>query len=524
MPRTTITKPCPQFYNCNNPVALSGDSEYRAGTCTKCNRISIWSDTRQCWLKVAPGRPDVAWYPCLKCNDDCGRPGQHCRDCAWVLLCRKTGVAPIRAGAINSRGAIIFSLEIASEVCTLHKMYRIKLNEIKAFLRPHRHRPAQGTEQWKDDRKLTIGGSELNMLLKDEKRLVGQKCGILPGMGDNILSCNWGSVFENTLRNITSLVLRTPIFEASSIPSAEVDGKTYSMDGMGVVRYFCDEWNGKPYDFFMYLNTLFEYKCPLSREIVQGEVYADYIPQCKSGMSDLALPDIALYVEGVFRISRFEELGNNPHVEDWLHVSRGKRKTWLSEGGNPYKQLPMSYGFIGFYMDDALIPEEGACLVDWIQSGNVDFAKLENQSQLNKLFKWVRQGLVKTWGSEMVFQSREWKRCKWFADQRIPIHDHHVDMDKQAVQFHRWVATSSKISLGILGYKLLDINAVPVEKEEGYTRRYEQQIRAALDKVKKLNAIEDPALRRIEYNNMYGIEEEVHIEEDQSAALDDFIM
>lgn len=403
-------------------------------------------------------------------------------------------------------------------------MYKIKLKEIKAFLKPHKHLPAQGSEEWKLGRMTTIGGSELSMLLKDEKRLVGQKCGLISGMGDNILSCNWGSVFESTLRNITSLVLRTPIFEASSIPSAEVTGKTYSMDGMGVVRYRCDEWNGVAYDFFMFLTTLFEYKCPLSREIIQGEIYPDYVPQVLSGMSDLALPDIALYIEGVFRISRFEELGNNPHVEDWLHVSRSKKKTWLSESGNPYKQLPMSYGFMGFYMDDALIPEDGACLVDWIRSGNMDFAKLDNQPQLNRLFKWVRQGLIKTWGSEMTFQSREWSRCSWFANQRIPIHDHHVDMDGQAVQFHRWIADARKIPLGILGWKLLDINTAAAEKTQGYTAQFTPQIHAALEKIKLLNAIEDPSLRVIEYNRMYGIEEEVHSVQDHGTSLDDFII
>lgn len=399
-----------------------------------------------------------------------------------------------------------FDISVEDVGLQLLAMYKQKLIEIKEFLKDYKDQPKQGTEAWKEMR--GIGGSELNLLLKDERRLVGQKVGVVKNMGDNILSCNWGSVLENTLRNIVSLVYRTPIFEATSIPSAEVRGKTYSMDGMGVCRFYCDEWNDKDYNFFMYFLTLFEFKCPWSREIVQGEVYPDYIPQVLSGMCDLGLPEIALYIEGVFRISRFEELGNNPHVEDWLHVSSSS-KSWLAHSGNPRAQLPMCYGFLGFYMEEALIPDEsGWLLLDWISNGNIDFAKLESQGQLNLLFKWVRQGLVKTWGSEIVFQRREWARCRWFADQRIPIRDHHVDMDSEAVAFHRWCLDGNRIPLGIMGWKLLDINAVPVEKQTGYTKQYEHQITSALEKVSRLKAIEDPAERLIEYNRMYDIKEE----------------
>jgi hypothetical protein len=403
-------------------------------------------------------------------------------------------------------------------------MYKIKLQQIKDFLRPYKHQPKQGSEAWKEMR--GIGGSELNQLLKDEKRLVGQKVGLIKNMGDNILSCNWGSVFETTLRNVVSMVLQTPIFEATSIPSAEVQGKTYSMDGMGVVRYFCDEVDGKPYNFFMYLNTLFEFKCPWSREIIQGEIYADYIPQVLSGMCDLALPEIAMYIEGVFRICRHEELANTPYVEDWLHVSTNQ-KSWLRESGNPHRQLPMCYGFLGFYMEDAILPDDpdSNIIVDWIQHGNMDFAKLESQGAINKLFKYVRKEVIKTWGSGIVFQPKEWGRCSWFEAQRIPIKARYVDMDLEAVAFHRWCADRDFLPLGTMGWKLLDLNAVPIEKEVGYTKKYEPQIRAALEKIKLLKAIEDPGLRMIEYNRMYGIEEELTgVQEDNSSALDDLIL
>lgn len=402
-------------------------------------------------------------------------------------------------------------------------MYKIKLEAIERFLEPYKNQPRQGSEAWKAMR--GIGGSELNMLLKDEKRLVGQKVGLVRGMSDGILSCNWGSVLEATLRDITSRVLCTPIFEATSIPSVEVRGKTYSMDGMGVVRYFCDEVNGRRYPCFMWLTTLFEYKCPFTREIRPGEIYADYIPQVLSGMSDLAIPEIALYVEGVFRISRFEELANTAHVEDWLHCSANPR-SWLHRSGNPRGQLPMCYGFLAFYMRDAVVPEDAAFQVaEWIRHGNVDFAKLENPAALNTLLRCVRQGLIETWQSAITYQPREWRRCDWFAAQRIPVHARHVDMDREAIRFQRECIDRGHIPLGILGYKLLDLNVVPIEKEPGYTKKYEAEITGALARVQALKQIEDPGMRMLEYNRIYGIDTTpTGQQEDNTQALDDLLI
>lgn len=393
-----------------------------------------------------------------------------------------------------------------------------KLQQIRKYLMPYANQPKQGTKAWLRIR--GIGGSELNMCLRDEKRLVAQKTGLIRGMGDNILSCNWGSVLESTLRQITSRVFGTPIFEATSIPSREVKGKTYSMDGIGVVRYRCDRWNDKPYDFFMHMTTLFEYKLPWTREPVPGEIYPDYEPQVLSGMSDLGIPEICLYIEGVMRICAFEDLGNNSRVAEWLHQNRSV-KSWLHKSGNPYQQRPMSYGFLGLYMTEAVLPDDpdANSIYEWLKHGNMDFGKLDSQNLLNRLFKFIRKEHVRVWDSERVYQPREWSRCEWFANQQIPIRGSYVDMDHEAIRFHRWCADHDYMALGVLPYKLLDINVVPIQKEEGYTRRYEPEITAALTKIRQLNAIDDIGDRLIAYNRIYGIEDEPVDVDDLDALL-----
>lgn len=381
-------------------------------------------------------------------------------------------------------------------------MLRNKQRQLKQFLEKYKNLPVQGSEKWVKNREGTIGGSELDRLLKDESGLVATKIGLkkIPDM----LAMRWGSLLEDTLRNITSLLLRTAIYEAGSIPSAEVSGKTYSMDGMGIVRFLCDQWDDKPYEFFMFMTTLFEFKCPYSRQIVPGEVYRDYIPQVKSGMCDLAIPEIALYIEGVFRISRFEELGNNPHVESWLH-----------RDGNPRGLLPMAYGFIGFYMESPDVPDDDDAwdVFNWIQSGEMDFAKLENPASLNRLLKFAtKTGDVKRWQSAIQFQPQELSRCEYFRDQKIPIATTSVDMDEQLVAFYRHCRLNGLLPLGILGIKLLDLNIVPVEKEPGYTKQFEPQIHTALEKINRLQQVEDPGDRELAYNELYGLADTAKLE------------
>lgn len=370
-------------------------------------------------------------------------------------------------------------------------MLQTKVQALKAFLHRYKDLPKQGTQAWLDNR--GIGGSELDRLLKDEAGLVANKIGLtrIPDM----LAMRWGSMLEDTLRNIVSIIFRAPIFEASSVPSAEVAGKTYSMDGMGIVRFLCDQWEGKDYEFFMFLTTLFEFKCPYSRAIKQGEIYRDYIPQVLSGMCDLGLPEIALYIEGVFRISRHEELSNSPHVEQWLH-----------KAGNPLQLKPMSYGFIGFYMLSPDIPDdpEAWCLFDWLRSGQTDFAKLENPMALNRLLKFMKTEDVQRWSSAQNFSPQEFARCPYFAGQKIPIPHHTVDMDEQLVEFYKFCREHDYFPLGTLGIKLMDINVVAIEKEPGYTKKYETEIHAALEKIQILKSIEDMGEREIAYNEMYN--------------------
>lgn len=390
-------------------------------------------------------------------------------------------------------------------------MLKSKVQTLNDFIDKYKDLPKQGTKEWHAIR--GIGGSELNRLLKDEAGLVANKVGLtkIPDM----LAMRWGTLLEDTLRNICCCIFNTNIYEASSIPSADVKGKTFSMDGLGIVRFLFEQADDKDYEFFMFMFTLFEFKCPYSREIKQNQVYPEYIPQVKSGMSDLDIPEIALYIEGVFRVSRYEELCNSPWVETWLHKK-----------GNPKNHLPMSYGFIGFYMEVPDIPDEsdGYLLYNWLANGNNDFAKLENTNSLNSLLKFMKAGDVKCWSSAQNFSPKEFSRCQYLASQKIPIPKLNCDMDDQLGEFYKFCRLSNFFPLGILGIKLMDINIVAVEKEPHYTKQFEPQILAAIHKINLLNAIEDISERQLVYNQLYNKKSNVELTDDEDLGnLDSYI-
>jgi hypothetical protein len=372
-----------------------------------------------------------------------------------------------------------------------------KLKILKEFLLKHIDGPAQGTQAWLDQR--GIGGSELDMLISDPARLIAQKVGLdkLPDM----LAMKWGNILEDTLRDTMKYILKTNIWEATSVPSALVAGKTYSMDGMGLVRLLCDRWNDEPYEFHMFFLALFEFKCLYSRAPEYGKVFSKYIPQVLSGMSDLQIPELCIYVEGVFRLARFDQLDNSPDCE-----------TWLQRDPNPRVLTPLSYGFLGFYIESHQLLNkieddwERRMLENWVARETTDFAKLESPKLLNVLFKYVKAGIVNVWHSDRCYFSKRFAQldCDWLRGQRIKVPNKIVDMDTELKSYYfKFIEPQKFYNLGVLGFKLFDINIVTVEKDPLYTKKYESNITIATDQIKQLKSIADINEKREAYYQMF---------------------
>lgn len=367
------------------------------------------------------------------------------------------------------------------------------MQKIDNFIKQWSFLPEQGTKEWLAMR--GIGGSEMKLLLTNMAELVLRK--ITSTEMQSMLPMVWGTVLEPVIRKITEMIFKIDIYESGSIPSCQVKGKTYSMDGLGLTKLRFQKWNSTNKYFWTYVISLFEFKCPFSRVIKQSEIYPDYIPQVKSGLSDIDISQIGIYIEGVFRICNFEDLGYNRQIINWLQPSNG--------------QKPISWGFIGFYVDNVDFisdyPEETYNIYNWLQNGQIDFAKTSKSNLLN-LFHWVKKKQIKTYISSMGFASEELKRVEFFENQPLKVNTVMIDAEKELSIFYQFTRKSSSMPLGVLSIKLVDLNIVLVEKEQNYTKKYEKEITEACSIIEKLNAIEDINDRMEEYNKIFNIKSE----------------
>lgn len=363
---------------------------------------------------------------------------------------------------------------------------------ISEFLDRWKHLPEQGSEDWVAARPLKVGGSELYSLQRSMSQVVANKIGLkqIPTM----LAMLWGNTFEPVIRNICSIVTATSIHEAGSIPSEEVpDYKNYSMDGMGSVVF--RNRDGQPERHI----TLFEFKCLYSRKPVPGEIPQNYQPQIKSGLCDLGITQTGLFVEAVFRMCSVPQLGYGPERTTAL----------LTRDYVPKDAIASAYGMVGVYTDAlyADTPYALAYITEKMQREKIpDYGMDENLDYgvLEYIMKCMREGRFQSWYSRICMDGDAMAKRTPMIDKHGFRKPHlHVDMQAELDGFVEWTRQNGKILVGVIPWKLFDINMVAVEKEPGYTLQHEPLLRECITTVKELLAITDLAERYAEYNRRF---------------------
>lgn len=346
--------------------------------------------------------------------------------------------------------------------------------------------PPQGSAEWLSQRGGSCGGSELHRLQTGEREFVGQKCGLVTI--PSILPMTWGTVFECVARDISEEIFSTDIYESASIPSIEHPLKTFSPDGIGIVELRARNSRGLSVRALLYV--LFEYKTLWSRIPVPGVVYRDYIPQVKSGLADLGIPDIAIYIEQVIRLCSLRQLRTDDGSCNGIHYK-------------PYTATvqPIATGCMIVYADSRT-PQTDV----WLTDPGFDFGETGTGVNIHDLLLAIKTGVLNaTLAPISINYSRLRARSEFARAQCLD--------GKQArllPGIREKVATlerSGRVVAGFLPFKVMDLNIVPVHKETGYTRRRSDVINAAMEKVFQLQKITNEAERWAAYNHMYGRED-----------------
>lgn len=378
----------------------------------------------------------------------------------------------------------------------------------------------QRDTRWYAAMGVTVGGSELAAIMGRNPYsgffdVVASKLVTLAG-GNSWTgggeACWWGTLFEDVIGAYVEADLGAPI-RGDDICIQAVAGHRNSPDGYIVARLY----HGAGGSLHLWTTDmspdiptvlrilLLEFKCPMSRKPL-GVVPRQYLPQVWSGLAVSPVAHLGLYVDAVFRKCGILDLGDMPDYDTDYH--RYDRGAW---------EHPVAWGLIGVYAPrldaprrvrlgwrgdewaagdpDPDAPDADASLAAWQIHSTYFGLQLNNQAATcevadlgdmeARLFNRAL-GLI----DRKRFPVTRGAAC--FADGRGAAL--HTDRDiGRAVEALRLGAPADHWLLGILPWKLFEVNYIPVDRRPGFMEEVAPLIEEVHRTVKEARAAADPA-------------------------------
>lgn len=340
---------------------------------------------------------------------------------------------------------------------------------------------------------VTVGGSELAALMGRNSYssffdVVESKLATLAG-GSSWTgggeACWWGTLFEDVISAFVEADLGSPA-RGGDICIQKYPGHRNSPDGYIVARIY------RGVDGALHLWTtdmdpgvptaqrilLLEFKCPMSRK-PRGSVPRQYVPQVWSGLAVSPVAHFGLYVDAVFRKCGAGDLGDTPNYDAaYHHYDRG---AW---------GLPVAWGLIGVYaprLDAARGVRLGWLGDEWAAGDpdpNDDDADASQAAwQLHSAYFGLAPSLsydeaVDLGGMESrsfnralgLINRRRFPVCRGaacFADGRGAALHSSRDV-AAAVETLRAGAPAAHWLMGVLPWKLFEVDYLPVARRPGF--------------------------------------------------------
>lgn len=201
--------------------------------------------------------------------------------------------------------------------------------QIKKFIAQHKDLPEQGSEKWLLQRKRTVGGSEICVLLgqskyKNEAGLAKEKLN-MEFFTPNIAT-RWGSMFEAVGQRLTELLFDTLLYETGALPGKH-RYQSYSPDGLSAVnvaqiKKMIDAGIVSPHPLpdTESLIILWEFKSPFARN-PDRTIPTHYLSQPTMGLEVIDMCSHSYFVDVQFRICSREQLPNRTEYNSRFHRS-----------------------------------------------------------------------------------------------------------------------------------------------------------------------------------------------------------
>lgn len=371
----------------------------------------------------------------------------------------------------------------------------------------------QRTAPWEKAKAESVGGSTLSVVQGINPhstllRHVAEKVGL--ELSKSGIAMQWGVLFEPMIKLQVEHDHKTEIIGSELFIPGPIPDFNYSPDGLGVIETTHEHTlEGKIVKSVRHSIALVEFKCPYSR-IPNGAIPKYYTPQVKSGLDTIEVADIGLYCEAVIRRCTWSDLGNNP-VFDRTLVPRASGKN------------PVSYGFVGFYFDDTAVtkliekaqaaiamgktpkytPDEikrehakfEAAYADEFELGDdlndylVSDLGMSTPALFELLMNSFDMGMIQVWYSKVVFIDAGYNE------------DAAIDTINEELGKFTEFCRKSKVSVfGMLPWKLFRVDYHFIDKDPGYLARWQPQIAAVVNVIKRCNSAKTLAEKRRIYS------------------------
>jgi hypothetical protein len=381
-----------------------------------------------------------------------------------------------------------------------------KLAVLRDYIKRYDHLPEQGTDEWLNDRKYTIGGSEIATIMSQNcyssaSELVARKLGLRKFRGN--LYTKWGSLFEGCSESIIT-VYAGKIYSMGSIPHETLPHK-YSPDGLCVL-----EIDGQKYI------VLLEFKAPF-KKIPNNSVPTNYIPQVKSGMCTINISEMCLFVNNMFRRCSLSQL-NSEGYNNLLHGDKEHYEDCAFRGVIAFSIDIADIKQIALELQSDLIDED-AIVVESSKKGEKGGEQVQQQGEGegeeyemsileeiafgDKVIDLGEKHLIEEWlnlldkypikkhfwrptpeNTEIIFTNNA-----GFSDQlkkKVP----RINYEDTIKRFRKHCGSIGRKFIAVLPWKLIKSDMIFVEKENSYLDGLEDKMEMIVGAIKQIDKLE----------------------------------
>lgn len=303
------------------------------------------------------------------------------------------------------------------------------------FINKFKYLPAQRSKQWLQNRKFSIGGSEMGTIAghnpyKDLRGLVEEHLGLTEFNGN--INTYWGSIIEDLVTVILEKKWDCKIHETGSLPGA-IELQKYSPDGL-------------VYLDFMDKIVLIEIKSA-ARRIANGKVPHMYKPQVYTGLDTVPIADMGLFVDALFRRCSMADFKFTPKYDTIIHPDKP-----LGE--------PLALCMI--------------CIYEKTYSTNYDpIKKLHNKSKT----EWIDAGSCSNDDLEFILGDTADHKLQFFMPSFIESSNECSDIIDTSIMFEEFKSFTLENDyepIAVMPLKLFRIDIIPVYRDD-WKKKYNRK-------------------------------------------------